>query len=160
VVRRSVELLRRLKYRPTGGFCQLAFADGWPAVTWSVLGADRAPKPAYDALREACAPVIVVADALPPSVQPGEALALDVHVVSDLRTPISDGRVRAVLTWDDGSAEWAWAGDAAADSCQRVGTIQFVVPAGATRLALALELDAADIHARNHYNSPHNLPMV
>ena len=44
VVRRHIEALRRIKYRPTGGFAQFCFADGHPAVTWSVLGHDRAPK--------------------------------------------------------------------------------------------------------------------
>ena len=44
VVRRQVEALRRIKYRPTGGFAQFCFADGHPAVTWAVLGHDRAPK--------------------------------------------------------------------------------------------------------------------
>ena len=48
VVRRHIEALRRIKYRPTGGFAQFCFADGHPAVTWSVLGHDRAPKLAYD----------------------------------------------------------------------------------------------------------------
>ena len=87
VVRRQVEALRRIKYPPTGGFAQFCFADGHPAITWSVLGHDRAPKLGYDALRAACAPVIVVAD------RPGErsaratSLELDVHVVSDLRVP-------------------------------------------------------------------------
>ena len=44
VVRRHIEALRRIKYRPTGGFAQFCFADGHPAVTWSVLGHDRAPE--------------------------------------------------------------------------------------------------------------------
>ena len=68
VVRRHIEALRRIKYRPTGGFAQFCFADGHPAVTWSVLGHDRAPKAAYEALRDACRPVIVVADRLPEEV--------------------------------------------------------------------------------------------
>ena len=55
----AVEALRRIKYRPTGGFAQFCFADGHPSVTWSVLGHDRAPKLGYEALRAACAPVIV-----------------------------------------------------------------------------------------------------
>ena len=70
-MRRHIEALRRIKYRPTGGFAQFCFADGHPAVTWSVLGHDRAPKAAYDALREACRPVIVVADRLPEDVTAG-----------------------------------------------------------------------------------------
>ena len=100
VVRRHIEALRRIKYRPTGGFAQFCFADGHPAVTWSVLGHDRAPKAAYDALREACQPVIVVADRLPEQVTAGQALALDVHVVSDLRAQIDDAKVTARLAVD------------------------------------------------------------
>ena len=55
VVRHHIETLRRLKYRPTGGFAQFCFADGHPAVTWSVLGHDRPPKLGYEALQAACA---------------------------------------------------------------------------------------------------------
>ena len=51
VVGRHIETLRRLKYRPTGGFAQFAFADSVPAVSWSVLGHDRRPKEAYFACR-------------------------------------------------------------------------------------------------------------
>lgn len=160
VIRRSVETLRRLKYRPTGGFCQMMLADSWPSVSWSVLGFDRMPKLGYEALREACQPVIVVADSLPASVVGGETLALDVHVVSDLRVALDGACVRAVLSWDgpgpgpglaSGSHEWSWTGDIAADSCARVGTIQFVVPEGAAALHLALHLAAGDITATNSY---------
>ena len=65
VIKHHIETLRRIKYRPTGGFAQFCFADGMPAVTWSVLGHDRQPKLGYDALAAACQPVIVVADRLP-----------------------------------------------------------------------------------------------
>ena len=44
VIRRMIEELRRLKYRPTGGFAQFLFADGQPGVTWSVLDHERRPK--------------------------------------------------------------------------------------------------------------------
>ena len=47
VIRFHVETLRRLKYRPTGGFCQFCFADAQPAVSWSVLDHERRPKPGY-----------------------------------------------------------------------------------------------------------------
>ena len=109
VVRRHIEALRRIKYRPTGGFAQFCFADGHPAVTWSVLGHDRAPKAAYEALREACRPVIVVADRLPEQVTAGQALALDVHVVSDLRAPLDDAEVTARLRLDRAASRtWRW----------------------------------------------------
>ena len=71
--------------------------DAQPAVSWSVLDHDRVPKAGYEALLEACRPVIVVADRLPAAVTPGEPLALDVHVVSDLRVPLTRASVTATV---------------------------------------------------------------
>jgi beta-mannosidase len=153
VVRRQVEALRRIKYRPTGGFAQFCFADGHPAVTWSVLGHDRAPKAAYDALRAACAPVIVVADRPPEVLSPGTALALDVHVVSDLRQPLDAVEVTAQLSWDGGGRAWRWVGDLPADACQRVGTLQIVVPDAPGSLALELTCRYGDVQVDNRYES-------
>jgi beta-mannosidase len=139
VIRRQVEALRRIKYRPTGGFAQFCFADGHPAVTWSVLGHDRAPKAGYEALRAACAPVIVVADRLPEMVAPGSSLALDVHVVSDLRHAIGGAVVTAEIRWIGGERAWRWQGDIAADSCVLVGTARLVVPDVVGPISLSLE---------------------
>jgi beta-mannosidase len=152
VVKHHVETLRRLKYRPTGGFAQFCFADGMPAVTWAVLGHDRQPKLGYDALAHACQPVIVVADRLPAVVRPDQALALDVHVVSDRRAPLIGCVVAARLSWTGGTHEWKFAGDVDADSCVRVGTLQAVVPLAAGPLTLELVLDGP-VHATNAYGS-------
>jgi beta-mannosidase len=111
------------------------------------------PKAAYGALRDACRPVIVVADRLPATVAPGDALALDVHVVSDLRTPIGSATVRAVLAWTGGSHAWTWAGDIGADECRRVGTLQVVVPDSPGPLDLTLTLEAGDHSTGNHYEA-------
>jgi beta-mannosidase len=154
VVRRHIEALRRIKYRPTGGFAQFCFADGHPAVTWAVLGHDRAPKLAYQALRDACRPVIVVADRLPATVAPGDALALDVHVVSDLRTQVDDAQITARLTWPGGGERtWRWQGDIPADGCQRVGTVQLIAPDAPGPLALDLACSYGTEHADNRYEA-------
>jgi beta-mannosidase len=144
LIRHHVETLRRLKYRPAGGFAQFCFADGHPSVTWSVLGHDRRPKPGYDALREACRPVIVVADRMPASVEPGQALALDVHVVSDERQEIDDAMVTARLAWPGGEHAWRWGGAIPADTCVRVGTVQALAPTRPGPLSLELELRYRD----------------
>ncbi|HEX5946254.1 MAG TPA: hypothetical protein VFY82_08255, partial [Acidimicrobiales bacterium] len=148
LVRRHVEELRRLKYRPTGGFAQFLFADGHPGVTWSVLDHDRRPKLGFAALQAACQPVIVVADRLPASVAAGRPLALDVHVVSDRRDAVEGARVTATVTWPGGEHAWRWRGDVGPDECVRVGTIQLVVPDlgpdAAGVLALDLELRLPD----------------
>jgi beta-mannosidase len=138
-----VEHLRRLKYRPAGGFCQFAFADGHPGVTWSVLDAERRPKPGYAALAAACRPVIVVADRLPAAAVPGATLRLDVHVVSDLRHPLADVVVEAELSWPGGTRRWEWSGEVGADAVAHVGTIEAAVPdePGPLRLDLALRAD-------------------
>ncbi|MFP5254771.1 MAG: glycosyl hydrolase 2 galactose-binding domain-containing protein [Acidimicrobiia bacterium] len=156
VVRRQIEALRRIKYRPTGGFAQFCFADGHPAVTWSVLDHERVPKAGYDALRAACAPVIVVADRPPETVAPGEALALDVHVVSDLRHPLEGLVVTAELTWAGGHRSWRWQGDLPADACQLIGTAQIVVPDARGDLRLVLtcrEGKGGTVLADNEYVS-------
>ena len=140
LVKRHIEELRRLKYRPTGGFAEFCFADALPAVTWSVLGHDRSPKAAYGALAAACAPVIVVADRMPATMRPGQAIALDVHVVSDLRRPLTELECTATLRWEGGAHRWRFAGDVPADSCVRIGTIQFEAPTEPGPLELELSV--------------------
>ncbi len=153
LLRHHIEALRRLKYRPAGGFCLFSLADAIPAVTWSLLGHDRAAKLAYHVVAEACRPVIVVADRMPAGVAPGETLGLDVHVVSDRRVPIEGATISAVLSWPGGDQGWRWRGDIPADGCVRVGTVQVVVPATSGRLVLDLDLVAGDDAVTNRYES-------
>ena len=153
VLRRQIETLRRLKYRPTGGFCFLAWNDAQPAVSWSVLDHERHPKLAYHAVADACRPVIVVADTLPAEVAAGDALALDVHVVNDLHHPLDDIRCTAALRWPGGGHQWAWTGSVPPDDCVRVGMVRFVVPDTAGELWLDLTLEHAETTATNRYTS-------
>jgi beta-mannosidase len=153
LLRYHIETLRRLKYRPTGGFCMFSLADAHPAVTWAVLGHDRAAKQGYHAMAEACRPVIVVADRFPATVKPGDALALDVHVVSDLREVVENATITTLLSWRGGDHGWRWSGEVAADSCVRVGTIQLVVPDAPGDLVLDLALVGRDVAVTNRYET-------
>ncbi|MDO8362750.1 MAG: hypothetical protein Q7V88_07625 [Actinomycetota bacterium] len=153
VLRHHIETLRRLKFRPTGGFCFLNLFDPAPAVSWGVLDHQRRPKLAYRAVAEACHPVIVVADRLHHTLTAGDAIAVDVHVVSDLRTALQDVVCTATLRWPGGSHMWTWRGDVPPDDCVRVGTAQFVVPEVAGELWLDLTLEHADATATNRYAS-------
>jgi beta-mannosidase len=144
LVRHHVETLRRIKYRPTGGFVVARLADAHPGITPSLLDHERRPKAALDALAEACRPVIVVAGRTLPTRAPGDKLALDVHVVSDRRTPIADAEVTATLSWDGGSREWRWAGDVGADACVRVGVLQTELPDAEGPVVLDLSLRLPD----------------
>ena len=153
LLRHHIESFRRLKYHPTGGFCFLSLNDAHPAVSWSVLDHERHPKLAYQAVLEACRPVIVVADRLPGDVAAGDALALDVHVVSDERRLLEDVTCTATLRWPGGHHQWAWRGDVPPDSCVRVGTAQFVVPDAAGDLWFDLTVEHGDVAATNRYTS-------
>ena len=104
LVRSQVETLRRLKYRPTGGFAVFCLNDAQPAVSWSLLDHERVPKLAYGVLGDACAPVIVVGRlAQLPNYRPGGPISVEVHVVNDLREPLAGASVEARLCiWPGG----------------------------------------------------------
>ncbi len=128
-MRYHIETLRRLKYQPTGGFAQFCLADSSPAISPSLLDHERAPKPAFDALRDACRPVIVVADRPPEHVHPGDHLSLDVHVVSDARIAFRDIVLRAHLSFGtERRHAWTWRGTIEPDACARVGRLEIDVP--------------------------------
>lgn len=153
LIRFHVEHLRRLKYRPGGGFCQFLLTDSQPGVTWSVLDHLRRPKAGFVALSAACAPVIVVADWPAVRYRAGERIRLDVHVVSDLRNALGPAVVTATLAWAGGSREWRFGGDVAADSCALVGRIELPAPAAGGPLGLTLGLRWDGGEASNHYRS-------
>lgn len=140
LLQQQVEALRRLKYNPTGGFCVASLADAHPAVSTAVLDHGRVPKAGFAALQAACAPVLLTADRLRREHAPGEAVALDVHIVSDLRHGLSGCRVDARLTWEGGQHRWSFAGEVEADSVAFVGTLCFVVPDAPGQLRLELLL--------------------
>lgn len=141
LVRRYVETLRRLAYRPTGGFCVFLLADAAPAVSWSLLDHRRQPKPAFAALVAACAPVTVLADWPAERYRPGERLRLALHAVSDLRRAVTGAEVRARVSWPGGQRLWRWGGDLAPDACVRIGRIELTLPTDARPGPLRVELD-------------------
>ena len=155
VLRFHIETLRRLKYRPTGGFCVFMLADAQPAVTWAVLDHERVPKAAYQVVAEACRPVIVVADRPEASYRPGERIELNVHAVSDLRQPVAEAVVEARLEWPGGSRTWRFAGDIEADRCVRIGRVAHAFPrgAGSGPIRLALDMTWPGGQASNRYSS-------
>jgi beta-mannosidase len=158
LLRHHVELLRRLKYRPAGGFCMFALNDPAPVVSWSVLDHRRVAKPGWYALRDACRPVIVVADRPPSIVAPRDEVGLDVHVVSDLREPIEGAVVEIVVGWPGGQRRWTFGGDIDADEVTRVGRIELEVPdtLGALTFDLSLTLPegaGTDSPLTNRYRS-------
>lgn len=153
LVRHHVETLRRLKYRPTGGFCVFSLNEPAPAVSFSLVDHSGRRKPAFHALREACAPVIVVADRPPAVVTAGEQLSLAVHIVNDLRHGIEGAEVTAEVVWAGGQRRWRFGGDIPADECVRAGRIELEVPDTLGPLTIDLRLDADGVTATNRYTT-------
>ena len=160
LIKHHIELLRRIKYRPAGGFCLFALNDPEPVVSWSVLDHRRIPKLGWRALVDACRPVVVAADRPPSIVSPGEHVRLDVHVVSDLREEIEQAVVDVVARWPGGRRRWRFGGDVGADDVAYVGTIDLEVPDTLGALSFDLRLDAGDIVATNHYSTAVTTPPV
>ena len=151
VLRFQVEALRRIKYRPTGGFAWWLLADSLPAVTGSLVSAGRVPKEGYGVLAEVCRPVIPIADRLPHHAHPGDELTVELHVCSDLRTPISGARLEAVWQWDDGIERHRFIGDVGPDAVEFIGRTTVTAPAHTTALTLDLHLtvDGATVTRRD-----------
>lgn len=109
LIQLQIEDLRRLRFRPTGGFLQFCFADGHPGVTWSVLDHERRPKTGHGALAAACRSVL-------PMVDPRTG---HVHVANELRTPFPGAEIEVEV----GGDTWRFGGDLAADSLAHVGRV-------------------------------------
>jgi beta-mannosidase len=153
VIRYHIETLRRLKYRPTGGFCMFALNDAMPMISWSVLDHQRVPKLGYTALAEACRPVIVTADRLPLSMRPGDQLRIALHVVSDLHRELENATVTATVEAIGHPQVWKFEGAIAADDCTLVGHITITAPFAEGPVVLDLTLVSGDVVATNRYQT-------
>ena len=103
LIKTTIETLRRVKYRPTGGFCLFYLADPSRAGGFGVFDHERRAKPSWPVLVDACRPVIVVADPLPWSMTVGERVLSNIHVISDLHDALIDGVATVSITHADGT---------------------------------------------------------
>jgi len=158
VLKIQIEALRRLKYRPTGGFCFSSLNDSAPTISSSILDHERRPKAAYSTVAAACAPLLVMADPLPDDLALGEQLDIDLHVVSDLRHGLDFAVVDAVISWTGGEHRSRFGGAIPADDVVKVGRIRLDVPAAHGRITLDLTLTAGDIISHNHYSTTLTAP--
>jgi beta-mannosidase len=158
VLKTQIETLRRLKYRPAGGFCFYALADPGPVISASVYDHERVPKAAAAAVRAACAPVLVVADQPPEWINEGQQLNLDVHLINDLREPIDFAVVDVIARWAGGDQRWRFGGPVDADDVVKVGVIDLVVPDTLGELSIELAMTAGPLTSRNRYTTAITLP--
>ncbi|MEC8923647.1 MAG: hypothetical protein VX635_00005 [Actinomycetota bacterium] len=150
IIRHTIEILRTLKYRPSGGFCQFLLADAMPYVSCSLLDHRRRPKKAWDAMTAANRPVIAVADLHTDTMLKGQRKCA-VHVVSDLRDHI--GPATLTIEWRAPSSEpqrWTYNGHFDPDSVTKVAEPILVAQHLGTA-GLSLELRGGGVHAINSY---------
>jgi len=151
VLKVQIETLRRLKYRPTGGFCFSSLNDSAQAISSSIFDHQRRPKPAAATVAAACAPVLIVADQLPGVLAPGDQLDIDVHVISDLRDALDFAVVDAIASWSGGEQRWRFGGPIPADDVVKVGRIRLDVPDAQGPITLDLQLTSGQVTSNNRY---------
>jgi hypothetical protein len=122
LIQLQVEDLRRLRRSPTGGFCQFCFADGHPAVTWSVLDHARVPKVGFAALRSSCRTVL-------PMLEPRRG---SVHVANESRTAYAGAVIEVEI---DGRSR-RFTGDLPAGAVTYVGSVHLDHRTGEVALTL------------------------
>lgn len=153
LLRHQIETVRRLKYSPTTGFCLMALIDAAAEGGFGLLDSARRPKPALNAVADACRPVVVIADSPPRLVSAGERLVMSVHGVNDLRRELGSATVTARARCGDWEESKTWEGPIEADSVQHVGDFEFDAPARTGTLIIDLDLQAEGVAATNRYQT-------
>ncbi len=158
VLKVQIETLRRLKYRPTGGFCFYALADPAPVISASIVDHARVPKDAYGVVAMACAPVLIVMDQPAEWVNPGDRLKLDVHVINDQRDELDFAVVDVTASWAGGEQQWRFGGPIEADEVVKAGVVDLTVPDTLGELAIELVLTSGETVSHNRYVTAVTLP--
>ncbi|NND75919.1 MAG: hypothetical protein HKN44_13015 [Ilumatobacter sp.] len=158
VLKVQIETLRRLKYRPTGGFCFYALADPAPVISASVVDHARRPKDAYAVVQRACAPVLIVMEQPPAWVNPADRLKLDVHVINDGRADLDFAVVDVTASWAGGQQQWRFGGPVEADQVVKSGVVDLTVPDTLGELAIELVMTSGDTTSHNRYVTAVTLP--
>lgn len=153
LLRHQIETLRRLKYAPTNGFCLMALVDATDEGGFGILDSQRRPKPALNAVADACRPVVVIADSPPKLVSAGEHLQLSVHAVNDLRREFGSVRVTARARCGTWNVSKTWEGPLDSDTVHHVGDFAFYVPSRTGTLIIDLDLQADGLAATNRYQT-------
>jgi beta-mannosidase len=160
VARRWIEHLRRVRYRPTGGFCLRAWNDHSATSSWGVHDHTGHARPVLAAVIESCAPVVVIGDRLPLSLAPGARLRLGVHVVSDLRQPVEGATVSIAVRGPGIEIDRVHGDTIPADSCVRVTTIDIEVPDRWGEIEVGLTLAAGDHRSTWRDRSTIDVPLT
>ncbi len=159
VVRHTVEHLRRLRYRPCGGFTVFCLNDPTTGWGWGLIDSDGTERPGFSALADACRPVTVIVDRLGAEIAAGSSQTLAVHVVSDLRYDIDEAVVEIEVSGPGLHLTRRFSGAIEADSCSAVGTVTFRAPEEWGAVDVTATISADGMTAEHHQTVAIQLPL-
>ena len=151
LLKTQIEILRRRKYRPGGGFTFDSFIDDRYKTTSGIIDQSGATTPAFDAVAQACAETIIIADPFFDLISKEKVVATNVTVVHDGRQPINDALITSHLTIEDETYTDKWRGDIGSDTAQHIGRIEYPVLDNDKTVHLVLELESEKTQADNRY---------
>lgn len=114
LIKYAAEMLRLQKYVGTIAIFQFMFNEGWPSMNWGIVDYRRRPKPGYEALKQAYAPI------LPVIRRDGDTMAL--YVINDTLQVLEGARVQLEV----GKQVHHFGVDAAADGVTHVADVALV----------------------------------
>ncbi len=95
LIKYATEMLRIQKYDGTTGIFQFMFNEGWPSINWGAVDYYRKKKLGYEALKNAFAPLIVVARQTPED-------RVEFYVVNDTLDLYSKALFEVCVTKENG----------------------------------------------------------
>ncbi len=97
----ATEHYRRRKALGHGGALVWQLNEPWPAISWALLDHHGAPKPAYEAVRRAFAPLLISLEFPLRPYRGGDHLEITIWLINDRPEPV-DGCQVEVQLWDPG----------------------------------------------------------
>ena len=142
----AVEHARRRKYAASGFFVW-QLNSPWPGVDWAVVDYYRAPKPAYERLKEIANPLFVSLDYALRRYSPGDVVTADVWVVNDWPRDFPGCRVEIALQ----DMRQVFEVDVGPDSAAVIGRVTWTLPQGDWRVTCRLA-QGESVLSENHYD--------
>ena len=138
VIKTSIEILRVLKYNPTGGFCAGLWRSPRPGLTRALIDSDGTPRPALKAAQIALAPIQAMLYPPQNTVAARTSAEFSLYICNDTTDDV-EVEVTALIADQRGERQRRWSGLSAADSVNFIGDLS----ARAGRIGDSLNIELA-----------------
>ncbi|CAA6821334.1 MAG: Beta-galactosidase (EC, partial [uncultured Sulfurovum sp.] len=143
LIKFATEMLRIQKYDTTTAVFQFMFKEGWPSMNWGIVDYYLEPKLGYEALKEAYAPIIVVAKQTKDN-------KIKFYVVNDELTAIEDATFHLTLDTHSKVENYSYSVSVNRDSLLKLGTVLRLQ--NDVKIQLELKDKDGNSLAKNSYN--------